>query len=150
MPHPLPCQESRRAAIGLLRALRGIDEVTGVRHSGIARDVGLLLYEAGPGGLSVNQVSAMTGYSGPTIRLVLERLSEAGMLALGGRLSKTQFYKLTEQGIEGFDAYVAALLGFAAGISGAGDQAPRADRPADRPPPPARYAGAQPAPAAAE
>ncbi len=143
-------QERRRAAIALLRDLRRLDETTGVRHSGIARDVGLLLYEAGAAGLSVNQISAMTGYSGPTIRLVLDRLGEAAMLALGDRRGKTQFYRLSVQGIEGFDAYVGAVLGFAARLSAEADRDQPADRPADRLRPPIRYAGAQPAPAAAE
>jgi DNA-binding transcriptional ArsR family regulator len=146
----IPGQERRRAAIALLRELRRLDETTGVRHSGIARDVGLLLYEAGAAGLSVNRISAMTGYSGPTIRLVLERLAEATMLALGDRRGKTQFYRLTDEGIAGFDAYVGAVLDFAARLSAEGDRALPQDPPADRPRPPIRYAGAQPAPAAAE
>jgi len=145
-----PAQERRRAAIALLRDLRRLDETTGVRHSGIARDVGLLLYEAGAAGLSVNQISAMTGYSGPTIRLVLERLAEAAVLGLGERCGKTQFYRLSPGGIEGFDAYVAAVLDFAARLSAEGDRGPPPDRPADRLHPPIRYAGAQPARAAAE
>jgi DNA-binding transcriptional ArsR family regulator len=145
-----PGQERRRAAIALLRELRRLDERTGVRHSGIARYVGLLLYEAGASGLSVTQISAMTGYSGPTIRLVLERLAEASVLAPGERRGKTQFYRLTAEGTAGFDAYVGAVLGFATRLTAEGDRAPPADHPADRLHPPIRYGAARPARAAAE
>lgn len=148
---------SRRAAVALLRRLRELDDISGVRHSGIARDIGLLLYEAGPEGLSVNRMSGRTGYSGPTIRLVLERLTEAGALATGDRKGKTQFYRLTERGRAAFDAYVDAVLAFAAArqapgatISVAASPVPVRGRPAGPPHPPARYAGARPAQEAAE
>lgn len=150
MPDPVRSQDSCAAALGVLRELRRIDDMTGVRHSGIARDIGLLLFESGPEGLSVNQIAAATGYSGPTIRLVLERLDEAAAIALGERRGKTQFYRLSARGQAGFQAYVEALLGFAAGLSGEADRGRRQDPPSDPPPPPGRYAGAPPARAAAE
>jgi DNA-binding transcriptional ArsR family regulator len=147
----------RAAAVALLRRLREIDDVSGVRHSGIARDIGLLLYEAGADGLSVNRMSMRTGYSGPTIRLVLERLTEAGALATGDRQGKTQFYRLSDRGRAAFDGYVEAVLAFAAtrtapaaAISVAGSPGPARGRPADRPLPRGRYAGAPPAREAAE
>jgi DNA-binding transcriptional ArsR family regulator len=142
--------DPRHAALGMLRALREMDARTGVKHSGIARDVGLLLYERGPPGLAVSDISAATGYSGPTVRLVLDRLAEAGSLALGERRGKTQYYHLSAEGVAGFAAYVEALIGFAERLTGAGARRPLPDRPADRPDPQARYAAAPPAPAAAE
>jgi DNA-binding transcriptional ArsR family regulator len=144
----------RAAAIALLRDLRRLDDGIGVKHSGIARDVALLLYEAGDSGMSVNQISARTGYSGPTIRLVLDRLTEAKAIAPAGRHGKTQFYRLTPRGNSGCDAYVAAVFSFAeaqsGGLSRPAAPAPAPDRPAGLRLPPAPHAGAQPAPLAGE
>ena len=103
----------RGAALAVLRQLRRVDEAVGVRHSGIARDIGLLLYEHPERGLSVNQMCARTGYSGPTVRLVLDRLIEAKAAAPGLRQGKTQLYRLTPSGFAGFDGYVIALSAFA-------------------------------------
>jgi len=72
----------RAAAINLLRELRRLDDSIGVKNSGIARDVALLLYEHGGDGLSVAAISARTHYSGPTVRLVLERLMAAKAISL--------------------------------------------------------------------
>jgi DNA-binding transcriptional ArsR family regulator len=145
----------RQAAIALLRKLRELDEAVGVRHSGIARDVGLLLYEHAERGLSVNQISTRTGYSGPTVRLVLDRLTEAKATCPGLRQGKTQLYRLTPLGLAGFDAYVLALSGFAeaiaarravpgaaAAVSGAAVPTPAPGPAADQQPPPARCAAA--------
>jgi DNA-binding transcriptional ArsR family regulator len=154
----------RAAALALLRHLRRLDEAIGVKHSSIARDIGLLLHEAGERGLSVNQVSARTGYTGPTVRLVLDRLTEAKAVAAAGQLGKTRIFRLTPRGVSGFDAYVNALWAFAeaaraatlapaaspAPVSAADPPAPAPDRPAGPQPPPARYAGAPPARPAAE
>lgn len=156
MPEKAPANLRRDAAIGLLRHLRRLDEAIGVKHSGIARDVGLLLYEGGERGLSVNQISSKTGYSGPTVRLVLERLTESKSLALAGRIGKTQFYRLTPKGIAGFDGYVAAIWAFAAergaqaAISAAGTPATAPDPPAGPTLPPGRYAALRPDRPAAE
>lgn len=138
----------RAAAIALLRDLRRLDDAIGVRHSGIARDVALLLYEIGEPGLSVNQISTRTGYSGPTIRLVIDRLIEATAITPCQRVGKTQFYRLTQRGTAGCDGYVDALFAFAE--TQAPDAAPRLsrpavpepapDRPEGRPRPPARHA----------
>jgi DNA-binding transcriptional ArsR family regulator len=143
----------RQAALGLLREMRRLDEAVGVKHSGIARDVGLLLYETGERGLSVNEVCARTGYSGPTVRLVLERLIEAKSACPGGRQGKTQLYRLTPSGIGGFDGYVTALFGFAeaaGALSAAGGPATAPDPRSGPTPPPARHAGAPPGQAAAD
>jgi DNA-binding transcriptional ArsR family regulator len=144
----------RAAAIKLLRDLRRVDDGIGVKHSGIARDVALLLFEAGDGGLSVNQITARAGYSGPTVRLVLDRLADAQAIAPAARRGKTQFYRLTPRGQEGCDAYVSALFAFAESqactFSRAAASAPAPDRPAGRPHLPTRHAGAPPVPRAAE
>lgn len=151
----------RAAAVTLLRDLRRLDEAIGVRHSGIARDVALLLFEAGERGLSVNQICAQTGYSGPTVRLVIERLMEASAVAAGARVGKTRFYALTQRGVAGCDGYVNALFAFAEAQGSASDaaaprlitraaSAPAPDRPADPPRPRARREGGPPLPAAAD
>lgn len=147
----------RGAALALLRQLRRLDEASGVRHSGIARDVGLLLYEHAERGLTVAQLCSRTGYSGPTVRLVLGRLAEAGAAGAGMRQGKTQLYRLTPQGLAGFEAYVVALSAFAEALaaqdgafSPAAAPAPAPGPAADPRPPRARYAGAPPGPAAAE
>jgi DNA-binding transcriptional ArsR family regulator len=148
--HPAP---RRQAALRVLRELRRLDEEVGVKHSGIARDVGLLLYENGERGLAVNEVCARTGYSGPTVRLVLERLIEAKSVCPGGRQGKTQLYCLTPSGVAGFDAYVAALFGFAeaAGALSAAAAPATAPGPRSGPTPPrGPHAGAPPGQAAAE
>ena len=144
----------RAAAIALLRDLRRLDDGIGVKHSGIARDVALLLFEAGEAGMSVLQISARTGYSGPTVRLVLDRLAEADATTAAGRHGKTQFYRLTPRGTAGCDAYVTALYAFAASQSDpvrlAGGPGTAPDRPAGPPRLPTRHAGAPPARPAAE
>jgi DNA-binding transcriptional ArsR family regulator len=171
-PQPEPVRPAipaarRAAAISVLRHLRRLDEVVGVRHSGIARDVGLLLYEHAERGLSVNQISARTGFSGPTVRLVLDRLMEAKVVAAGVRQGKTQLYRLTAFGLAGFDGYVLALCGFAEAVSArtetcaapepsattapitpastlAAAQAPGPDPAGGHQPPRVQYAGARP------
>jgi hypothetical protein len=145
----------RSAAIAILRELRRLDDAIGVRNSGIARDVALLLYEHGGDGMSVSSMSARTKYSGPTIRLVLERLMAANAIGPGARRGKTQFYALTPSGLAGCDAYVAALTAFAEGqvrpaFSPAASPRPAANLQSGQSLPPARYAGAQPALAAAD
>jgi hypothetical protein len=109
----------RDAALGLLRRLREIDQGAGVKNSRIAFDIAMLFYEGSiakpPAALSVDQIAALTRYSGPTVRLVIRRLIEGGMIAPGRRLGKTQLYQMTPRGCSGFDAYIVALLEFAAG-----------------------------------
>ncbi|WP_439594704.1 hypothetical protein [Falsiroseomonas sp.] len=108
----------RFAALRLLRDLRGVDARAGVKNSRIAFDVSMLFYEQAVGEavpeLSVDQIAAASGYSGPTIRLVLKRLLAAGTVAPARRLGKTQLYAMTPAGIAGFDGYVEAILGFRA------------------------------------
>jgi DNA-binding MarR family transcriptional regulator len=111
------------AALALLKQLRRIDEQLGVRNSRIAFDVAMRFFEgprrpgaaeppAGPAGMSVDQVADGTQYSGPTVRLVLKRLIDAGTVAPSRRLGKTQFYDLTAAGRAAFTDYILALLAF--------------------------------------
>jgi hypothetical protein len=106
-------------ALTLLKGLRKIDAQIGIKNSRIAFDVVLLFYEAGlreeAPALSVDQMADITGYSGPTIRLVLKRLTSHGHIVSGRRLGKTQFYVLTPSGRAAFHAYVTALAAFRAG-----------------------------------
>jgi DNA-binding transcriptional ArsR family regulator len=110
--------ERRVAVLHLLRTLRLVDVRAGVRNSRIAFDVAMLFYEAAigepAGSLSVDQIAAATGYSGPTVRLVLKRLLAAEVIAPGRRVGKTQLYAMTPKGVEGFDGYVDAIVAFKA------------------------------------
>jgi DNA-binding transcriptional ArsR family regulator len=109
----------RDAALVLLRRLREVDQRVGVKNSRIAFDVALLFYEGSgampPTALSVDQIAALTGYSGPTVRLVLKRLMEGEVVATSRRVGKTQLYEMTAKGRTGFDGYVTAILEFNAG-----------------------------------
>jgi DNA-binding MarR family transcriptional regulator len=109
----------REAALALLRRLREIDQRVGVKNSRIAFDVALLFYEGAaavpPAALSVDQIAALTGYSGPTVRLVLKRLIECETVTTSRRVGKTQLYEMTPKGRAGFDEYVTAVLTFNAG-----------------------------------
>ncbi|MGG5820978.1 hypothetical protein [Falsiroseomonas sp. HW251] len=152
----------RAAAIAVLRDLRRLDDAIGIRHSGIARDVALLLFEAGEDGMSVNQISSRTGYSGPTVRLVLDRLTEASAIAAAQRIGKTQLYRLTPRGMAGCDAYVDALFAFAEAqatrqpegppprVLSRAAPGPGPDRPEGRLRPPAPHAAAPRLPEAAD
>jgi DNA-binding transcriptional ArsR family regulator len=106
----------RAESLALLRRLRRQDMHVGVRNSGIAFDVIMLLYEHATGDMpqdvSVDMISDLTGYSGPTVRLVLKRLIEARSVAPTRRIGKTQLYGLTERGVTGFQGYVDAVLAF--------------------------------------
>lgn len=106
----------REAALALLRRLREIDQRVGVKNSRIAFDVALLFCEgtaAEPiAALSVDQIAALTGYSGPTVRLVLKRLMDSETVTTARRVGKTQLYEMTAKGRVGFDDYVAAVLTF--------------------------------------
>ena len=108
----------RAAALGLLRRLRDVDHHVGVKNSRIAFDIALLFFEgagaAPPAALSVDQIAALTSYSGPTVRLVLKRLIDGGTIALGRRIGKTQLYEMTPAGRSAFEGYIAAVLEFRA------------------------------------
>jgi hypothetical protein len=152
-------QDTRRAsAIALFRQLRALSQNNGVRHSGIAMDVGLFLFETGQTGLSVNDITARLGYSGPTVRLVIERLAQAGTVELGDRIGKTQLYRLSARGLASFEAYVDTVWRFVddagAGKSGrfsaAAAPEPSPDPRANRPRPRGRYGAGWPAQAAAD
>jgi DNA-binding transcriptional ArsR family regulator len=115
MNHGLDVPDGRAAALRLLRELRQVDGRTGVRNSRIAFDVALLFYEASLGAepaLSVDQLAASSGYSGPTVRLVLKRLLDAGTVQPARRIGKTQLYAMTPAGLTGFAGYVTAILAF--------------------------------------
>lgn len=108
----------REAALALLRRLREVDQRVGVKNSRIAFDIALLFYEGtagSPAALSVDQIAALTGYSGPTVRLVLKRLMEGDTITTSRRVGKTQLYEMTPKGRSGFDEYVTAVLEFNAG-----------------------------------
>jgi DNA-binding transcriptional ArsR family regulator len=148
----------RAAAIAHLRRLREHDMQIGIKHSGIALDIGMLLYERSEGALCVQDITAATGYSGPTVRLVLRRLQRAKALTLTSRQGRTLFYALTAQGVAGFDTYCGTICAFAeqlplldeAPATAAVLQMPAPDRRSGPPLPPAPHAGVQPDRAAAD
>lgn len=152
MPDTRPTPARRIAAIAHVRHLRELDMQIGIKHSGIALDIMLLFYERQDAALCVQDVTTATGYSGPTVRLVLRRLQRAKALALASREGRTLFYALTPQGIAGFDRFVAAIYAFAetvpaidAGpISAASARATGPDLPEGLPPPPGRREAARP------
>lgn len=154
LPEHLP-PGRRIAALALLRQMRCLDRAVGIRHSGIARDIGLLLYEHTGRALTIKEISRKTSYTGPSVRLVLGRLVEVGAVAARPEDGKTQAYRLTQKGLEGFDAYPRLLSAFVDAVAGRGlspAAAPAPDRDPGANPPhlPGRYAGARPAPAVAE
>jgi DNA-binding transcriptional ArsR family regulator len=140
----------RAAAVALLRRLRQNDEATGVRHSGIALDVGLHIFEAGfdvpSRPLSVDMIRAGTGYSGPTVRLVLKRLIDAGTVAPARKVGKTQLYAMTALGVLRFQRYVEVALAFRGGedLSPAAAPAPGRGRRSGPARPRGRYADGPP------
>ena len=152
----IPEREQRDEALALLRRLRRQDALVGVRNSGIAFDVGMMLYEHQVGDgqpVSVDMLSAALGYSGPTVRLVLRRFIEAGSVELAKRVGKTQLYCLTSSGFAGFNGYVQTILAFRdSGGALDGESAIKLvdgaglppDPPASRVPLRARYADGQP------
>jgi DNA-binding transcriptional ArsR family regulator len=158
MVDPLLTSTRRAAAIAHVRRLRELDMQIGIKHSGIALDIGLLLYERSDASLCVQDITATTGYSGPTVRLVLRRLQRAKALTLASRQGRTLFYVLTPQGLAGFDAYVRTICEFAESLppldaapaSAAEARAPGPDRRSGPSLPQARHAGVQPDRAAAD
>lgn len=113
MPDTAISATRRDAVIELVRRLRRLDDTIGVKHSGIALDVGLLLYQVGEGAQTVREISTRTGYSGPTVRLVLTRLRKAGAIVALPHAGKTQAFQLSARGRAGFDSYVALIWSFA-------------------------------------
>jgi len=158
MADPRLTPTRRAAAIAHVRRLRELDMQIGIKHSGIALDIGMLFYERSDGTLCVQDVTAATGYSGPTVRLVLRRLQRAKALTLASRQGRTLFYVLTSQGLAGFDAYVGTICAFAESLplldaapaTAAEARVPGPDRPSGPPLPRARHAGVQPDRAAAD
>ncbi|NKC31317.1 helix-turn-helix domain-containing protein [Falsiroseomonas selenitidurans] len=102
-----------------MRDLRRIDVRAGVKNSRIAFDVAMLFYVEAvnqpDAALSVDQIAAASGYSGPTVRLVIKRLLGAEVIRPDRRVGKTQLYALTPEGYAGFDGYIAAILDFRQG-----------------------------------
>lgn len=143
--------DRRRASLALVRALRALDQGNGVRHSGIALDVMLLLYERRGEAATVKELCRLSGYSGPTVRLVIHRLLKEKSLAAVGRIGRTMRYSLSERGAAAFDIYVETIWAFGqavargdlAGFTAAAATIPVPDRRAGRPRPRVRRAGAR-------
>jgi len=101
------------AAIQVLKLLRRVDQECGVRNSRIAFDVALVMFEMShPPGLSVDQLVEQTGYSGPTIRLILKRLTTFETVEPTIRAGKTQYFAPTSDGRHKFAGYLRALQDF--------------------------------------
>ena len=106
-------ENSRTAALTLLRHLRRVDEECGAGKSRIAFDVALALFERDrPEEMSVDQLAEATGYSRPAIRLVLERSIKFGSVEARTKTGETRCYGLTDHGRDKFEGYVRALLAF--------------------------------------
>jgi DNA-binding transcriptional ArsR family regulator len=104
--------EARRAdAIEVLGRLRQLERGNGIENSRIALDVVLVLYESAGRGLAVREVAAVTGHSGPTVRLVLSRLISAGMVQVAEPQGKIVLYQLSEGGVRNMDLYMQTLAG---------------------------------------
>jgi DNA-binding MarR family transcriptional regulator len=158
MPHEDSSAARDAAAIGLLRRLRAFGDPMGIRHSGIAFDVAMMMFEENGTSRSVPEISQATGYTGPTIRLVLKRLTKAGSVVAENGPGRTRTYALTPEGRDGFRRYIAEVWAFAdaaamaggARLNGAAGPAPARGRPSDPIPLPVRYAGVPPDREAAE
>jgi hypothetical protein len=148
----VPMADQRLASLALVRALRALDQTNGVRHSGIALDVMLLLYERRGAALTVREVCHLTGYSGPTVRLVIHRLVQQKSVAAAGRAGRAVLYRLSERGAAAFDTYMDTIWAFGravakgdlAGFSAAAATIPVPDRRAGRRRPPDRREAAPP------
>ena len=107
MTAPQVSRSALTEVMELFRTLRRQDQMTGIRNSGIALDVCLIIYERaamnGLTAMSVDMISEASGYTGPTVRLVLKRLTEAGTVQPSTRMGKTQFYGLTARGFDTAD-----------------------------------------------
>ncbi|PWS35804.1 hypothetical protein DFH01_19705 [Falsiroseomonas bella] len=112
--------QRRLGALALIRALRRLDYENGIKHSGIALDVGILLYERAGTALTVKELCALTGYSGPTVRLVMNRLVKAEVVTGALRQRRTVAYALTPKGTAAFDVYVERIWDFGQAVA-AGD-----------------------------
>jgi hypothetical protein len=113
----VPMADQRLAALSLVRALRSLDQTNGVRHSGIALDVILLLYERRGEALSVKEVCQLSGYSGPTARLVINRLVKDKSVATAGRAGRATLYRLSERGAAAFDIYMDTIWAFGRAVA---------------------------------
>lgn len=111
--------ERRRAALEVMGELRRLEKASGIENSRIALDVALLFFGVAGRHLSVKEMSSATGYSGPTIRLVLTRLLAARMLEYGTQRGKTQFYRLSARGETVMEQYVSTLERLASRIPAA-------------------------------
>jgi hypothetical protein len=117
MPDVTPLLQRRLGALALIRSLRRLDGGNGVKDSGIALDVGMLLYERAGTALTVKELCALSGYSGPTVRLVMNRLVRAAMVAGSVRERRTVAYVLTPRGLSSFDAYVERIWEFGTAVA---------------------------------
>jgi hypothetical protein len=152
----LPIADQKLAALTLVRALRALDMGNGVKHSGIALDLALLLYERRGDALTVRELCRLSGYSGPTVRLVIHRLMKEKSVVAAGRNQRSVLYRLSDRGAADFDRYMDTIWSFGLAVAG-GDLAgfraaaatiPVPDRRAGRRRPRARHAAAPPARAA--
>jgi hypothetical protein len=117
MLDPTSLPQRRLGALALIRSLRRLDGGNGVKDSGIALDVGMLLFERDGTALSVKELCALSGYSGPTVRLVVNRLVRATMVAGAVRERRTVAYVLTPGGLAAFDAYVERIWQFGTAVA---------------------------------
>lgn len=111
--------DRRRAALDVMGELRRLEKASGIENSRIALDIALLFFGVAGRSLSVKEMSAATGYSGPTIRLVLIRLISARMIEYGPQRGKTQFHRLSARGEAVMEEYVATLERLASRIPSA-------------------------------
>jgi hypothetical protein len=148
-----PSEDLRLASVALVRALRALDQTNGVRHSGIALDLMLLLYERRGGAVTVKQLCDFSGYTGPTVRLVIARLQKDRSVVGSGRSGRATLYRMSERGVSAFDLYMDTVWSFGqavasgnlAGFTAAAATIPVPDRQAGRRRPRVRRAAAPPA-----
>jgi hypothetical protein len=117
MADHFPLPDRRLGALALIRALRRLDYESGIKHSGIALDVGILLYERVGTTLTVKELCSLTGYSGPTVRLVVNRLVKAAVVTGALRQRRTLAYALTPRGAAAFDLYVERIWEFGMAVA---------------------------------
>jgi DNA-binding IclR family transcriptional regulator len=117
MPDFTPLTQRRLGALALIRTLRRLDGGNGVKDSGIALDVCMLLFERADTALTVKELCALSGYSGPTVRLVMNRLARAAMVAGSVRERRTVAYVLTPRGLASLEAYVERIWEFGTAVA---------------------------------
>lgn len=158
MPDSVIPPARRHVVIDHIRQVRILDQSIGVKHSGITLDIGLLFYEHLDGSLGVTEIASRTGYSRPTVRLVVRRMLRAKIIAQVAKEGRVVRFGLTPKGAAGFDELTRLYLDFATrcaavpaeAVSPAAAPAPAPGPRSGRRPPRARHAGAPPDREAAE